>query len=444
MIQVGDVKRRSSINSQLKEVEKYIKFFVIKSLQSVVLSRNGSLNKTKCNPSAKGQDWFNICLPDSDANRLLQTKIKELFGKKIPSLNYPIALDIILKTSEGSYIVLESWQISTNMNIKESNKNHFSIYNQFGGMIKSMLVISKLLPSFKLTRKTEKDFSLFFKVHTELYLLHQFELDNSIYIGSVNTPICKLNVNVMYRNKIWQSGSIHPHAYRITDPESLVPLLSEKENVKASFQSIDMFESELANAVSDTGVSQEWFSTQIKDSPKTLYKNDNLTAATLTDFYSGATIGHEKGSQHIAAFVEPASLDELGSLDLPKLPPIAPFQSLFEDKETSPQNNKNNSASSEDAKESQFSNGNDGADTRQAEAVGFEDDFVLVELRPAFFSEDESVGNLYRQCMSPPPLEIFASLENEDKESECVDLETQLDNYKKEIQEYKDFFSDLK
>lgn len=442
-----DKSTRRNSNSQLKEIEKYLKFFVLKSLQAVVLSRNGTLNKTKCNPSAKGKDWFNICLPDSEVNRLLQNKIRELFGKKVPALNYPIVLDIILKTSEGSYIVLESWQISTNMNIKESyHKNHFSIYNQLGAMIKSMLVISKVLPTFKLSRKAGKDFSLLFKVHTEIYLLRQFQLDSSLCIGSVNTPLCKLNVNVMYRNTIWQSGSFHPHAYRIIDPESLVQLLMDRENIKASFQSIDMFENELALAVSDTGVGHEWFSKLSINSPRSLHQQkDELYNRAVSDFYSGATIGHETGSQQIAAFVEPGSLEDLNSLDLPKLPPIAPFQSLFEDKEIDPNNQTVDSISLDHLKDINklTKNEDNSVVPRRAEAVGFEDDFVLVELRPAFFSEDESVGNLYRQCLSPPPLEIFSSLEHEDNESECVDLDTQLERCQKELEEYKEFFSDL-
>ena len=77
---------------------------------------------------------------------------------------------------------------------------------------------------------------------------------------------------------------------------------------------------------------------------------------------------------------------------------------------------------------------------KQAEAVGFEDDFVLVELRPAFFSDDDSIGNLYKQCQHPPALDIFASLEVEDNDSEAISVDQQIEKYKLELEQYQDFF----
>ena len=112
-------------NVEQKEVEKYIKFFTLKALQCVIESRTGCRSNTKCNPTARGLDWFNISLPDSDANRKFQSTIREQYGKKIAGLVKPVCLDIVLKTSEGSYTVLESWQVRSKSTSKEEHlKNH--------------------------------------------------------------------------------------------------------------------------------------------------------------------------------------------------------------------------------------------------------------------------------------------------------------------------------
>ena len=76
----------------------------------------------------------------------------------------------------------------------------------------------------------------------------------------------------------------------------------------------------------------------------------------------------------------------------------------------------------------------------EATAVGYEDDFVLVELRPAFCADMDDVGSLFRQCQSPLTLDIFTTLEKEDEESESIDLDTQLEKYRKELQHFDDYF----
>ena len=452
------IQHRSSEASH-KEIEKYIKFFVLKSLQAIVSSRIGIHNKTRCKPSAKGQDWFNISLHDCEANRKLQGRIRELFGKRVPTLSSPICLDIILRTVDGSFVILETWQISTDSELKEpKHKNHFLIYNRMGVLLKSVLSISRVLPSFNLARNNEKDFTLYFRVHSEIYSLHQYELNNSLSLGFVKTPIGTINIKTMYRNKVWLSGSFHAHTYTINDPESLLPLFTEKDTLDKSsnFQSIDMFENELALAVSDSN--QEWVNSTVSSISKAPFSRENVSK--LKDGSTIASIGHEEGFRQIAAFAEPISSQSfgLGSLDLPKLTEDLPFQSLLQlTSARSTPNMVNESDTSENQATNKVPSGKLDTDlhgltkskkvsdknvTQHAEAVGFEDDFVLVELRPAFFSEDNSVGNLYKQCQSPAPLDIFKSLEQEDEHSEALDFDTQLEKYRKDLIEYQQFFGD--
>ena len=444
--------------SSQKEIEKYIKFFVLKSLHAIVSSRIGIHNKTRCKPSAKGQDWFNISLHDCEANIKLQGKIRDLLGKRIPTLWSPICLDIILRTADGSFIILETWQLSTDGENKElKQKNHFSIYNRLGVLLKSVLSISRVLPAFNLAKKNEKDFGLYFRVHSEVYSLHQYELNNSLSIGFVKTPIGTIDIKTMYRSKIWLSGSFHAHTYTIKDPESLLPLFTEKDtlNKSSTFQSIEMFENELALAVSDTN--QEWVNSTFLSNSKTQMKGEIMSG--FNNESSVASIGHEEGLRQVAAFADPFNGLSLDPLDFPKLPTAIPFQSLLQRQSPTSISKFNESDLTDDQSPSyikempatplKVDNSRGSKDSEKvsqmpqhAEAVGFEDDFVLVELRPAFFSEDNSVGILYKQCQSPAPLEIFKSLEQEDEHSESVDFDDQLEKYRRELIEYQQFFGD--
>ncbi|XP_012559972.1 autophagy-related protein 13 homolog [Hydra vulgaris] len=419
--------------SAQKEVAKYIKFFITKSLQSVIQSRSGRRTKTSCNAYSKGLDWFNIALPEKSSSCQLNKKIAELFGKKTIGTHESICLDIVLKTLEGRFTVLESWQIlNTNSFENEKKfKNQFSVYNRFSILIKSVIVLSRILPLYHLSREIDHDFFLFFKVHTEIYPLHSYEMHNKLNIGTVETPCGNITLSVLFKNKIWLNGSgIHVPLYAIYNTDTLVPLDRQKDQLISGFRSLEIMETEIALAASEVeSCLPNWFSPL---SPS----NTNEACKPLSKLTN-------ENFQPIAAFANPSSaIDDFPDLDLPDLPDVPPFLSLLQE----PSNLKTNDCSFSDSKTNvnklvenvkittDFS-------AQRAEAVGYEDDFVLVELRPAFCSEDGSVGGLYRQCQAPAVLEMFFSLEQDEQYNEGLDLETQLQTYKKELIKYKEFFN---
>ena len=421
--------------STQKEVAKYIKFFVTKSLQSVIQSRSGRKNKTSCNPFSKGLDWFNIALPEKNTSCPLNKRIAELFGKKLAGTYESICLDIVLKTLEGRITVLESWQI-LNTNIAENEKkfkNQFSVYNRFSILIKSVIVLSRILPLYHLSRETDHDFFLFFKVHTEIYPLHSYEMHNKLNIGTIETPCGNTNVSVLFKNKIWLNGSsIHVPMYAIYNTDALFPLERQKDQLMSGFRSLEVMESEIALAASETeSCLPNWFS------PLSPLSNKNDACEPCEQIKN-------ETSQPVAAFAEPLGvIEDFPDLDLPDLPDIPPFLSLLHESS----NAQTTECSSKDIKNVHNSKIDDNEkmtmdfSTQRAEAVGYEDDFVLVELRPAFCSEDGSVGGLYRQCQIPAVLEMFTSLEQDEQCNEALDIEAQLQIYQKELVKYKEFFN---
>ena len=83
-----------------------------------------------------------------------------------------------------------------------------------------------------------------------------------------------------------------------------------------------------------------------------------------------------------------------------------------------------------------FEEGSPGEPT--AQAVGYEDDFVLVEVRPAFAPQFGDAGQLYRDCQNPPKLDMFSEVQN-DTES----LTDKIEQYELQFEKYNEFFQNL-
>lgn len=447
-----------NINRSLeqKEVEKYIKFFTLKSLHCVISSRTGCSSSTRCNPTAKGLDWFNIALPNGDANSKFDSAIREQFGKKVPGIYKPVSVDIILKTNDGALTLLESWQANTDVKNKEENiKNHFSIYNRLGVLLKSVISISRVLPSYQITQRYDSDFLLFFKVHSELYPLNHYELNSVIHIGSVITPIGEISLKTLYRNKIWLSpGSLQSlvSPYVIHDTSTLFPLTLDRDK-KFKISENEIITSGLSPCLPD------WFSLSSSGSSEvsTAFKKIDKLPPTIDNTTIEKQIPQpnlpstdEEVERPIAAFVEPLDLTNMPNLDLPELPATPPFLSLMQETQEDDKISENNESTNTITSTNTFSEPSSSCNEikspilqRRAEAVGYEDDFVLVELRPAFCSDHDTVGSLFRQCQSPVPLEMFEALEKEDRESEPITLDTLLQNYQKELDDIENFFSSM-
>jgi len=255
---------------------------------------------------------------------------------------------------------------------------------------------------------------------------------------------------------------MHSLTYVISDTSSLFPLSVDKEK---SFQTLDInAENEIALAVSDISPCvPDWFSLSSSGSGEAPSKNIEKNIENLPNFpekqvvqqsqppSQPSSLTDETVERPVAAFAEPFPIDlaNMPNLDLPELPATPPFSSLLQD---SPDSKIISFIQDDDLQESAATVTSESITTepeneiespliqRRAEAVGFEDDFVLVELRPAFCSDHDTVGSLFRQCQSPAALDMFAALEKEDRESESIDLDTQLEKYRKELQEFENYF----
>lgn len=116
----------SNIKDPFKDLEKFTKYFVIKTVQVIVQSRIRAfkINRTESQPS--GNDWFNINIKDIPELSDRTKKLLDQDGFNIKS-NWKICCEISLKTQDGGQVVLEHWII-----------NHKSLLKNYLGSLKEV------------------------------------------------------------------------------------------------------------------------------------------------------------------------------------------------------------------------------------------------------------------------------------------------------------------
>ncbi|KAH8306163.1 hypothetical protein KR018_003095, partial [Drosophila ironensis] len=206
--------RDCKMNAAERDLEKFIKFLVLKSTQVVVQSRLGEKMQTQCNPLA-GSDWFNIAVQDhpevlEETKRALALKTGESILQRLP-----LCVEISLKTAEGDQMVLEVWShdlvqpapapaAGSETNEGQTLKAAHSIYNRMGIMLKSLISLTRTTPAYKLSRRQCPDsYGIFYRIYVDRPQVHTLgEGHKHVKIGQLNTIVGSLVMSVSYRTKL--------------------------------------------------------------------------------------------------------------------------------------------------------------------------------------------------------------------------------------------------
>lgn len=211
------------LNAAERDLEKFIKYLVLKSTQVVVQSRLGEKMQTQCNPLA-GSDWFNLAVQDHP--EVLEETKRALFLKNGESIlqRLPLCVEISLKTTEGDQMVLEVWSLdllqpsngatpAANDAKGETNglngegqtlKAAHAIYNRMGIMLKSLISLTRTTPAYKLSRRQCPDsYGIFYRIYVDRPQVHTLgEGHKQVKIGQLNTIVGSLVMSVAYRTKL--------------------------------------------------------------------------------------------------------------------------------------------------------------------------------------------------------------------------------------------------
>lgn len=139
------------VSKDKKDFDRYLKFLTNKAGQIILQSRNGDRLKTNSVP--RGVEWFNLSLME---DKETASEMKKKLEGKLPSLDAPVCIEISLKTPEGDSLVLEVWSISLDTsNVEATVRVSHTFYPRLGLMLRSLVCVTRTIPSYQLSRKKE-------------------------------------------------------------------------------------------------------------------------------------------------------------------------------------------------------------------------------------------------------------------------------------------------
>nr|XP_003214640.1 PREDICTED: autophagy-related protein 13 isoform X5 [Anolis carolinensis] len=470
-----------------KDLDKFIKFFALKTVQVIVQARLGEKICTRSSSSPTGSDWFNLAIKDIPE---VTHEAKKALAGQLPAVGRSMCVEISLKTSEGDSMELEIWCLEMNEKCDKEIKISYTVYNRLSLLLKSLLAITRVTPAYRLSRKQGHEYVILYRIYFgEVQLSGLGEGFQTVRVGTVGTPLGTITLSCAYRINLAfmstrqfertppimgiiidhfvdrpypSSSPMHPSNYR-TGEENAAAYPSVEDSQEACTTSFSTSPpSQLVIQGKDGGVplipSQPVHGTQADHERMitcTPLDGGHYSAVTPSSSEDTETVSNsseaKSGSPHdmwetifvrkVGAFVnKPINQVTMASLDIP-FAMFAPKNVELEDNDPmvnppeSPEVESPLQGSLHSVGSSGSSNGN------------IHDDFVMVDFKPAFSKDDilpMDLGTFYREFQNPPQLsslsiDIGAQSMAEDLDS----LPEKLAVHEKNVKEFDAFVETL-
>uniref|UniRef100_A0A3P8UNK8 Autophagy-related protein 13 n=1 Tax=Cynoglossus semilaevis TaxID=244447 RepID=A0A3P8UNK8_CYNSE len=405
-----------------RDLDKFIKFFALKTVQVIVQARLGEKISTRSFSSPTGSDWFNLAIKDIPE---VTHEAKKALAGQLPGMGRSMCVEISLKTSEGDSMELETWCLEVNECDKDI-KVSYTVYNRLSVLLKSLLAVTRVTPAYKLSRKQGHDFVMLYIYFGEVQLsgLGEFQ---TVRVGVVSTPVGTVTLSCAYRtNLAFMSNQFErptPITGIIVDHFVDSPCGGQRPANMAqpcNYRATDREDVGQLAAVQD---SQEVCTTSFSTSPPSQPCDpvESLNAI----------------SRKVGAFVnKPSTQIKAACLDLP-FAAFAPRGLDFGESDPMLQP-PDSPPSLSPLQASHVSQGSEGS--------GNQDDFVMVDFKPAFSKDDllpMDLGTFYREFQNPPQLASLSSQTSSQSMANDLDsLPEKLAIYEKNIDEF-DAFVDM-
>ncbi|XP_073460402.1 autophagy-related protein 13 isoform X4 [Aquarana catesbeiana] len=427
-----------------KDLDKFVKFFALKTVQVIVQARLGDKICTRSSSSPTGSDWFNLAI--KDIPEVTQEAKKALSGQ-LPAVGRSMCVEISLKTSEGDSMELEVWCLEMNEKCDREIKVSYTVYNRLSLLLKSLLAVTRVTPAYRLSRKQGHEYVILYRIYFgDVQLLGLKEGFQAVRVGTVGTPIGTLTLTCAYRTNLAfmstraseEQGTVYPSvedsqdvcatSFSTSPPSQLYSSrLSYQPTVLGAGSSEPCYPVALAAGVSATlphqmmvpgkegGLpnitAQPAHGTQAERDRVLLTSPSNVTGTTSSseeaDTPSGSNTTGRSGSPNktphilftrkVGAFVDKSSPQvTYASTDIP-FAVFAPKLAELEEHDPMVMCPDSPEDVSPDARSLQSS-------CSSSEVP--QDDFVMVDFRPAFSKDDlpMDVGTFYREFQNPPQL----------------------------------------
>ncbi|XP_027437057.1 autophagy-related protein 13 isoform X6 [Zalophus californianus] len=463
----------TDLNSQdRKDLDKFIKFFALKTVQVIVQARLGEKICTRSSSSPTGSDWFNLAIKDIPE---VTHEAKKALAGQLPAVGRSMCVEISLKTSEGDSMELEIWCLEMNEKCDKEIKVSYTVYNRLSLLLKSLLAITRVTPAYRLSRKQGHEYVILYRIYFgEVQLNGLGEGFQTVRVGTVGTPVGTITLSCAYRINLAfmstrqfertppimgiiidhfvdrpypSSSPMHPCNYRTAGEDTGVTYPSVEDSQEVCTTSFSTSPpSQLMVPGKEGGVplapNQPAHGAQADQERLATYTpSDGAHCATTpsssedTETVSNSSEG--RASPHdvletifvrkVGAFVnKPINQVTLTSLDIP-FAMFAPKNLELEDA---------------DPMGSLHSNGSSGGSSGNTH-----DDFVMIDFKPAFSKDDilpMDLGTFYREFQNPPQLsslsiDIGAQSMAEDLDS----LPEKLAVHEKNVREFDAFVETL-
>ncbi|XP_043826852.1 autophagy-related protein 13 isoform X2 [Dromiciops gliroides] len=180
-----------------KDLDKFIKFFALKTVQVIVQARLGEKISTRSSSSPTGSDWFNLAIKDIPE---VTHEAKKALAGQLPAVGRSMCVEISLKTSEGDSMELEIWCLEMNEKCDKEIKVSYTVYNRLSLLLKSLLAITRVTPAYRLSRKQGREYVILYRIYFgEVQLNGLGEGFQTVRVGTVGTPVGTITLSCAYR-----------------------------------------------------------------------------------------------------------------------------------------------------------------------------------------------------------------------------------------------------
>ncbi|XP_054827163.1 autophagy-related protein 13 isoform X7 [Eublepharis macularius] len=471
-----------------KDLDKFIKFFALKSVQVIVQARLGEKICTRSSSSPTGSDWFNLAIKDIPE---VTHEAKKALAGQLPAVGRSMCVEISLKTSEGDSMELEIWCLEMNEKCDKEIKVSYTVYNRLSLLLKSLLAITRVTPAYRLSRKQGHEYVILYRIYFgEVQLSGLGEGFQTVRVGTVGTPLGTITLSCAYRINLAfmstrqfertppimgiiidhfvdrpypSSSPMHPCNYRTGGEETTVAYPSVEDSQEVCTTSFSTSPpSQLIVPGKEGGVplipSQPVHGSQAEHERMVMctplegghYSVVTPSSSEDTETISNSSEG-KSSSPHdlletifvrkVGAFVnKPINQVTMASLDIP-FAMFAPKNIELEDNDpmVNPPDSPEFESPLQGSLHSVGSSGSSGGNIH--------DDFVMVDFKPAFSKDDilpMDLGTFYREFQNPPQLsslsiDIGAQSMAEDLDS----LPEKLAVHEKNVKEFDAFVETL-
>ncbi|XP_023988922.1 autophagy-related protein 13 isoform X8 [Physeter macrocephalus] len=478
----------TDLNSQdRKDLDKFIKFFALKTVQVIVQARLGEKICTRSSSSPTGSDWFNLAIKDIPE---VTHEAKKALAGQLPAIGRSMCVEISLKTSEGDSMELEIWCLEMNEKCDKEIKVSYAVYNRLSLLLKSLLAITRVTPAYRLSRKQGHEYVILYRIYFgEVQLNGLGEGFQTVRVGTVGTPVGTITLSCAYRINLAfmstrhfertppimgiiidhfvdrpypSSSPMHPCNYRTAGEDTGVTYPSVEDSQEVCTTSFSTSPpSQLMVPGKEGGVplapNQPAHGAQAGDQERlaTYTPSDGAhcaaTPSSSEDTEAVSNSSEGRASPHdvletifvrkVGAFVnKPINQVTLTSLDIP-FAMFAPKNLELEDVDpmVNPPDSPETTSPLQGSLHSDGSSGGSSGNTQ--------DDFVMIDFKPAFSKDDilpMDLGTFYREFQNPPQLsslsiDIGAQSMAEDLDS----LPEKLAVHEKNVREFDAFVETL-